>query len=436
MENQPILSKKVYFKNFINLLIILAVAIAILGFFADLLNSLKTPGIDLRNRIVGSRLLMKGLDPYHFKWTPEFPETLLDPLDKPASPVTRTTVTPSVLVLLTPIAILPYKTIRLLWFIFQWTALLLCLYIFSKSSKSSEKAKLIWFICLVFIAGSHAWRFHIERGQIYILYVVILTVAYRLFLASDRWSSIFSGLLIGLVASMKFTVIFFGLPLLIYRRWKSLIGALAGFILGFVGPIFLGGIQIWISYFNAMREFGAIRYSWSQMMPGNYPQIIEGMNWQGKPFPMVGGETSIFKIAHKFIGLDVSNFLILVVVVTFIICLVFLYFNRRSELSLNLIFLIGIFLDFLYGFLLPAFRYNYQDVIWLILISLVIINVDSLKELKNPFLILAFVGLCLSVGFTWLPGRNIIMEGAMLIFFATTISGFIRRSSRMNKIKY
>lgn len=37
--------------------------------------------VDLRNRVVGARLLAMDKNPYYFKWDPTQPETLLDPID-------------------------------------------------------------------------------------------------------------------------------------------------------------------------------------------------------------------------------------------------------------------------------------------------------------------------------------------------------------------
>src|SRR5207253_10639814 len=40
-------------------------------------------GVDLRNRVVGARVLLAGEDPYAFRWQPGLPLELLDPVYDP-----------------------------------------------------------------------------------------------------------------------------------------------------------------------------------------------------------------------------------------------------------------------------------------------------------------------------------------------------------------
>src|SRR5437899_1372777 len=41
------------------------------------------PGDDLRNRVVGARVMLAGYDPYTFAWQSGMPEELLDPVHEP-----------------------------------------------------------------------------------------------------------------------------------------------------------------------------------------------------------------------------------------------------------------------------------------------------------------------------------------------------------------
>lgn len=411
------------------LLLVVAIVIGALGFVIDLKNTLNTPGIDLRNRVVGARLLSAGLDPYYFKWTPSQSTVLLDPLDKPTSPISRTTVPPSTLSLLVPIASLPYKTARLLWFVFQWAALLLSLCIFARSSKSKEKALCIWVVGLIFVSGSYAWHSHIIVGQIYILYVLMLTLTYQQLLSPNRLGVVASGFLLGLTASMRFPVILIGIPIMIYRKWKHLAWSLIGLVFGLGSSILIAGVKIWKSYFTAMRVHGMISYSWRQLPKGNYPQLIEGVSWSKKvshPSPI--GDSSIFGMFEHYFGINISSILLPLLAIVALFCGVILYVYRKKKPSLSLMFQAGLVFVFVSEFFLPGPRLAYQDVIWLILLSSVVINCESLRELLKPLAVLALVGLCLSIGFTWLPGHGKIMEAAMVIYFTLTTLAFIRRS--------
>lgn len=68
----------------ITFLVIAAAVISAVGLAADLHSTLTYPGSDFRNRVVGARLMLGGIDPYLFKWQPGLSERFFDPLDNPA----------------------------------------------------------------------------------------------------------------------------------------------------------------------------------------------------------------------------------------------------------------------------------------------------------------------------------------------------------------
>lgn len=415
-------------KNVIKIFLIFAIIVAASGFITDLISSMNTPGIDLRNRIVGSRLMIRGLDPYHFKWNTDYPETLLDPLDKPKIPITRTTVPPTTLAFLIPVANLPYKLIRILWCVFQWAALVLCLFIFARSAKSKTESNLIWIIGLMFISGGHAWRLHNALGQIYILYVFLLSLAFLFSKKLNKTGPAIGGFLIGLTASMRFTLVFMGIPFLVFRRWKHLFWSIIGFLSGIAGSVMIAGVGVWESYYSAMRTYGKIRFFWNQFPSGDYPQIIEGTNWAMEyPHFAFGGDSSLYHLCQRILGINIAAYAIPVIFVFSIISIAVLFQYRRKSFPFGLVFQIGVLLSFMSEFLLPARRWSYQDVIWLVLFALVIINAKSLKDLLTPALSLAVCGLLLCIGFNWLKGNNQIMEGIVMLYLTWTTFAFMRR---------
>ncbi|MEM7760885.1 MAG: hypothetical protein AAF298_22560, partial [Cyanobacteria bacterium P01_A01_bin.40] len=95
--------------------------VSIIGLIADLHNTLIYPGTDLRNRVVGARLMLKGIDPYFFKWHPRLSVKFYDPLDNPIELLSKLSVPPTVLVLHSIIAGLSYIQQKLIWLIVQWS---------------------------------------------------------------------------------------------------------------------------------------------------------------------------------------------------------------------------------------------------------------------------------------------------------------------------
>jgi hypothetical protein len=153
----------------LNLLLMLAVIVAALGFVQDLRDvSIYACG-DLVNRIATSRYLVQGFDPYSIKSNLQQGKSL----EAPAS-----TVTPTNLSIISPIARLPYRMIRYIWLLLSWILLILSIQMFASNAGSGNKSKAIWFISLFFICGSYACRLYMDRGQIYLIYLFFLSLAY------------------------------------------------------------------------------------------------------------------------------------------------------------------------------------------------------------------------------------------------------------------
>lgn len=130
-------------RNKILILLLSAIAITIVAFVVDLKSTLTYPGTDLRNRVVGARLMLEGIDPYFFKWYPGLPDLFYDPLDVPDEVLSKLSVPPTVLVLHSIIAKLPYLQQKILWLIVQWSAFLGTVLIFIKGSDSKIRTSAI-----------------------------------------------------------------------------------------------------------------------------------------------------------------------------------------------------------------------------------------------------------------------------------------------------
>ncbi len=103
---------------------VLAGLALLVSFGIDFGNTKEGGAIDLRNRITGVRLLEAEIDPYHYKWHYGDPDTYCDVYNNPNLPVSKTTVTPPLLLLHAPYAAAPYRLGQFLWFFTQWVVLL------------------------------------------------------------------------------------------------------------------------------------------------------------------------------------------------------------------------------------------------------------------------------------------------------------------------
>ena len=159
-------------KHVIKLNIYLGIVLLLfsISFYINLQRSENIFGIDLRNRIVGARLLGNTENLFQYKLSETTPQRYIDPLDNKITKVNRVTVTPTFLYLLKPLASLNYNTIVRFWFYFQYGILLLTIALFAKQTKDSTLKKHIILISIVFIGSSGPWLTHLYVAQNYILY--------------------------------------------------------------------------------------------------------------------------------------------------------------------------------------------------------------------------------------------------------------------------
>jgi len=412
----------------LNKILIFSIIIATLGFITDFKNTFKYGGMDLRNRVIGARLLIDGADPYYHKWDETMSERFLDPHDCPLAPVNRVTVPPTVLTLHSIIASLHYKIQRIIWFIFQWVLFLLSLVLFSKSTKLKYKSKLIWIIGLFFISGSYYWRLHVEKGQIYILYVFLITLSFWLSQQNFKTSSFLSGFFIGLTASLRPPVIFMSIPLFIYKKWKLLLGNIIGLMMGLSSSFILGNISVWKKYSSAMQIWGKIHLGIISRRHDGFSQIsAEGLDNLTILADIPLHDSSLQYVFKTFLGISLSsNLLIIFLGFSILFFSIFMYNSRNKHVSIGNVFLIGITLVFLCEFFIPAARLSYNDIIWLIPLSLIIINYDLIKLLLNPVSVLLLLSIIFSTSFHLITCHWLISDYAMLLFTISIVLLFLR----------
>ncbi len=134
----------------------------------------RTGAIDLRNRVVAARQAERGLNPYFFKWTPSYPETLLDARDHPGARFTRLTSPPSTVWLHSLFARFDYRWQKWTNFVLAWLALLAIAWWAARSLALRVPAVLL---ATGAYAVSGPWQVHVERGQQYVYLALLLLLA-------------------------------------------------------------------------------------------------------------------------------------------------------------------------------------------------------------------------------------------------------------------
>lgn len=410
----------------LNVVLMISLAIALLGFWVDVRNTIQHGGVDLRNRVVGARLLIREMDPYHFQWSPDYDEQLLDPMVEPGSITTRVTVPPNVLLIHAPFANMPYFYQRMGWLIVQWVAFVASLLLFISTEANPLRQKLLASVGLLLFSTSMFWRMHVERGQIYIIYVFLIALAY--WVLSHRENDdrtlnnvMLGGGLIGLAASLRFPIFIMVLPMLVYRQFRLLAATLASFGLFLLGSVSLTGKEPWKEYISALAVFKTVnRIPELENETANLalPKTIEGMTNLSSYAAFRTGNFSIQEIVQYFSGINLqANVLILLLCVGLLGYIVLASMFRvqgignASLTPVDNIFLMGGLMILMADLFVPAPRFSYNDVQLLIPLLLIFKQLTVLSYATTAAVVLLIISLLIGAGaFDWLPYQSLIAE--------------------------
>ena len=240
-------------KNWIPYLAALFVIVALLvSFYLDLQNLADSGSVDMRNRITGIRLLEKGIDPYHYHWHEGEPPEYIDLRNNPHLDVSKTTVTPTLLLLELPFAGVPYRTTQYIWLIVQWFLLLGIGFLWWRAAPTQLSR---WFVIL-FVTGfsfTDSWRWEAERCQAYLLIAFIFTCWLTATLSPRQSNGFIAGLIAGFLITLRPPCLLL-IPFMAIHRRGQLAGTALGTLLSATLPM-LFKIDIWTNYFSAMKSF-------------------------------------------------------------------------------------------------------------------------------------------------------------------------------------
>lgn len=150
--------------------LLLAIAGCFILFFAvkrDIRYDREYPA-DLRNRIVGARMIKDGRSPYFYKWHPGDGLRYYDPQNFDTLRPSIMTCTPFLHHLFLPIADWPQSRVSQYWLVIEYALLgLMTLFAWSRAqTKDQQFAVLV--LPLIFLF-TNAWKAHVWNGQIYLL---------------------------------------------------------------------------------------------------------------------------------------------------------------------------------------------------------------------------------------------------------------------------
>lgn len=376
-----------------------AILVAAAGFWADIKHTAQYGGVDLRNRVTAARVANElRKDPYTYKWSPNDSDRYLDPADNITIPYARVTVPPTILLFHNLISGLPYRTERWIWFTFQWAALIASLALLGQTFKNNRT--LIWALGLLSIAGSQFFRLHIERGQIYIWYVLLFSAAVYLYKRAEE-KSFTSALILGYLISLRPPFLFALIPFVLAKKFKFVSLTATGMLASVLVTGIFFPFALWKSYYASTSFQGAMRANPETNFASLGIDVAEGMNIV--QFLNVPGEDSslqriVHAVTNAWLG---SGALAAALLMTIAILALMLYWRDPKTIAdANDLFLVGVAMTMLAELFIPAPRWPYADVIWLIPIALLTEKIIAAKRgaLRTIIIGAALAGLVLNTG--------------------------------------
>lgn len=338
---------------------------------------------DLRNRIVGARLVKDGLDPYTNKWKKGDGFRYYDPTNFDSLTVSRVTVSPFFLHLLSPIADMPFSALSLWWLALEYFAVAVLVAIALWIARDATQQWTVLVFAVLFLM-TNAWKDHVLLGQNYILTTFLFAL---LFFCMRRGDTPLLGFVTGCCAAcLVFTRInglFFLLPFVFLfraysRQWKLAFCVAPLLLLGWtlLSPRERG---LWQGYSYMLSEQIRAHQGLPTHLQKNDPDpgfpYFEGIDYPAAEKARAD-EPDKFKVEHGnvfHLYEAVFKRRIPVPVLTGICCgligLLFLLFFVRhrpfTALSLEKTAFFGCCLYMISDLFSPVYRYQYPAVQWL-----------------------------------------------------------------------
>lgn len=165
--------------------------------------------------------------------------------------LTTNTYSPVLLLFYAPLCELDWKVQRVIYFAFDWIALLLCYVILARIFPAQSSHTALWLGFVLLFIADFGFRFHLERGQYYVGLTLLTAIAsVCLIRKPDSWLRAFPlALLVLLRPTYAMSII--GAFLVHRTRYAAHAVVLCGLILATTLP--LVGLNDWKGYLAAIR---------------------------------------------------------------------------------------------------------------------------------------------------------------------------------------
>lgn len=220
-------------------------AILALSVYRDILADRQFPG-DLRNRVVGARMIKDGRSPYFYKWQAGDGTRYYDPNNFDTLKVSNATATPFFHQLMEPLAELPEHQVSKWWLLIEYVMFLviLALAFFFSGSVYGKWAVLVTGGIFLLTEG---WQMHVTAGQYYLCIPFMSMLFYCSVKKKTQllWALVGGIIAVSLVLMRPNALIFFLPFLLLVKNYSR------GWLIAFVIPVL--AILLWTGLSTQQR---------------------------------------------------------------------------------------------------------------------------------------------------------------------------------------
>lgn len=388
---------------------------------------------DLRNRVVGARLMADGKSPYFYKWKPEDGMRYYDPANFNTNIISNTTASPFLHSLVMPFANFSQRTISFLWLLGQYVILIgMGLMAYRYARGAGRHASLLLTAVFPYTDG---WIRHVLTGQFYLLIPFLLFITYILLAGRQKnWQLVIAALcavmvvLIRPFAALSFIPFLFILP--VTKKFIVYSAAISAAYMLFViaSP---HQMQVYKDY-NQFIKYAVSEHQEKPLptrtvIPNPGFRYLEGFDIDSirlykmkHPVKSFSENGNFFVLYRKVVGRQIPGQWLLAgsLLCTFAI-LLFFYFGTAGRRSLEQCMIIGFVIYMVLEMFLPMHRHQYNTVQFLFPILLTAMHIRNIKLLPA---ILISAGLLLNM-LKWqiIPMKNTVGEILMLAGFLLAI---------------
>ena len=383
---------------------------------------------DLRNRVVGARLIYDGQSPYFYKWKPEDGMRYFDPENFSSTVISNTTASPFLHELLLPFCNLSQRTISKLWLFGQYAILLTMAWLAAWRSKQQW----VWLVAALFVY-TDGWVRHILTGQFYLLVPFLMFLVYILLdKKKSPWIAAVLALMVVLIR--PFAGLFFVPMLFILPQTKKFI--IACFAIGAAYALFVLASPFQRELYKDYNRFikNSVSVHQNEVMA---PWVISANpgvdNLEGFDIRAIRtskardsiqsrNEHGNFFVIYKRIfheQLPLGWLLIGSLLSTLLIILLFYFGTAQGSRSLYQCMLAGFVVYMVLEMFLPTHRHQYNTVQFLFPLLLVAMHLQNVRILTG---VLIGAGLLLNI-INWeiFPMKNTAGELLMLAGFMLAV---------------